>query len=123
MLCGGDMKDLSEFGKILVHRLPVDGRKQINGLAAIVNGEMKADLYEKSLFVFISKRKDRLRILYWDKNGFALWTKRLEKEKFRWPLRLDGEVIKITAKELNWLLEGIDIASVRPHKSLNFSTL
>ena len=117
------MREISTFGAIHLHRKPVDGRKQINGLSEIVQGAMGRDPFGEGLFVFVSKSRDILRLLYWDKTGFAMWVKRLEKEKFRWPLRAEGEVVELSPKELAWLLDGLDIMRLRPHETLKFSSV
>ena len=70
---------------IYLHRDPVDFRKSINGLSVIVDEAMGLSPFEPGLFVFCNRRRDTLKVLYWDKTGFALWYKRLEKEKFKWP--------------------------------------
>ena len=75
-----------------------------------------------SLFVFCNKAKDKLKILYWDKTGFALWYKRLEKERFEWPTKFDTDLdseIELTEQQLNWLLEGY---SVIGHQVLDFQS-
>ena len=64
---------------VYLHRLPVDFRKTINGLSLIVQDELLLDAYSESLFVFINKARNRIKLLYWEKNGFCLWQKRLEK--------------------------------------------
>lgn len=61
------------------------------------------------LFVFYNRRRDKLKILYWDMSGFALWYKRLEEQKFQWPRRWVDEVIKLSEPQLQWLLSGYDI--------------
>jgi hypothetical protein len=70
------MKSVREFSTIYLHRLPVDGRKGINGLACLAEGSMLLSPLKGGLFVFTSKRRDTVKILYWDKTGFALWMKR-----------------------------------------------
>lgn len=117
------MRGHDSFETILLHRLPVDGRKQINGLAQIVKDEMGHDPLNGSLFIFTSKKKDVLRMLYWDRTGFAMWVKRLEKDKFLWPQRLDFDVVTLTVKELDWLLDGLDILRMRPHQTLHFQSV
>lgn len=82
------MRSVREFSAIYLHRAPVDGRKMINGLAAIVESEMGKSPMDGSLFVFTGRRRDSIRLLYWDRCGFCLWMKKLEKERFRWPLGL-----------------------------------
>lgn len=117
------MRSIDTFPDILIHRLPVDGRKQIHGLCQVVKSSMGKDLFSDALFVFINRGFDVLRLLYWDKTGFAMWIKRLEKDKFRWPHSVGQEVLPISSKELSWLLDGIDILRTRPHQILNFSEI
>jgi transposase len=105
------MKSISEFKELFIHRAPVDMRKSINGLAAIVHEEMKLDLKSSSLFVFCNERRTRMKILYFDRSGFALWLKRLEDSKFSWPKSPDLETLSITAQDMALLLEGVNIFS------------
>ena len=114
------MRASASFERVLLHRQPLDGRKQINGLANIVETTMRENPVGSTLYIFISKRKDVLKALYWDKSGFALWMKRLENEKFRWPIKLEDDVISLSARQLTWLLDGLDIAALKAHKSLTF---
>jgi transposase len=117
------MRATSSFGSIFLHKAPVDGRKQINGLVAIVQSAMAADPFGGGLFAFVNKRKETLRLLYWDRSGFAMWTKRLEKERFRWPHRLDGDVLQLSTEQLTWLLEGLDIEALKPHRILHYQSV
>jgi transposase len=87
------MKSISEFKKFYIHRAPTDMRKSINGLAGIVEAEMKLDLKSSSLFVFCNKPRTRMKILYFDRSGFALWLKWLDSSKFPWPKNFDEETI------------------------------
>jgi len=64
---------------------PVDGRKQINGLAALVQDTLQMNPSSEQLFVFTNRRRDRCRISYWERSGFVMWIKRLEKAHFSWP--------------------------------------
>ena len=91
-------------------------RKQMDGLATIVEHVMQADLFGKNLFVFINKRRDKLKILCWEKNGFIVWYKRLEKQKYVWCKK--GNKVQLSIKELNWLLDGYDIFKFKPHDIL-----
>ena len=84
-----------------------DMRKSIDALGLLAQDVMKLNLFEKSYFLFCNKRRDKLKVLYWDRNGFCLWQKRLDGEKFPWPQ--SEEVVKeIPMKRLFWLLRGID---------------
>jgi transposase len=115
------MLGCEEFSGIYLHRVPVDFRKSINGLSAIVQEEMKLNAFEKFLFVFINQDRNRMKILYWDRTGFVLWLKRLEKQKFPWPRKLEEDVVTLSSKELKWILDGYDIFSIKPHETLEFS--
>jgi transposase len=95
-----------------------DMRKQVNGLSALVQEEMKLNPFKKGYFVFCGKSKHILKLLYWDQSGFALWYKRLEKAKFPWPEK-EEDVKQITAEQIEWLLSGIDF--FKAHKKMQFS--
>ena len=107
---------------VYLHRDPVDFRKQIDGLAAIVELTMKQSLSSGALFVFCSKQRNKLKLLYWDKTGFCLWYKRLEKDKFKWPKKHGSTTIKIDEEQLSWLLRGVDISAIKPHKNIDFDS-
>jgi transposase len=94
-----------------------DMRKSINGLSVLVERAMDLDPFAGDLFVFCNRRRNMVKILYWDKNGFALWHKRLEKHRFHWPTTMDG-VVSLGTKELEWLLAGLDFT--RAHAQLNY---
>lgn len=108
---------------VYLHRDPVDFRKAINGLSLIVSDSMALSPFDKALFVFCNKRRTQLKVLYWDDTGFVLWQKRLEKQKFKWPKRAELNTVKITQEQWNWLLRGFDITQIKPHLSLEFSTV
>lgn len=74
----------------------VDFRKSINGLAANVESELELSVLSGSLFVFCNKNRDKLKLLYWDNTGFALWYKRLDKDKFKWPKNLNADTMNLT---------------------------
>ena len=103
------MKSIFDFKNLYIHRDPVDLRKSINGLSAIVVGEMNLDLKSSSLFIFCNGRRTHMKILYFDRSGFALWLKRLEDSRFSWPLKFDEPTVVVTAKDMALLLEGINV--------------
>jgi len=117
------MKSLRDFGAIFLHKAPVDGRKQINGLAAIVQSAMDKNPFDGALFAFTTRRRDYVKLLYWNKSGFALWVMRLEEEKFRWPSKLEGDVVTLAPSQLELLLEGYDIMRMKPHATLAYSAV
>lgn len=116
------MKMFIQPSAVYLHRDPVDFRKQIDGLAAIVELTMKESLNSGALFVFCSKQRNKLKLLYWDKTGFCLWYKRLEKDKFKWPKKHDLATINIDEEQLHWLLRGVDISAIKPHKNIEFDS-
>jgi transposase len=91
--------------QVLVATRPVDFRKQADGLAAIVQAALGADPFCGAVFVFRSKRLDRVKLLWWDGTGICLMTKRLESGQFRWTPIEDG-MMKLSAAQLAALLEG-----------------
>lgn len=114
------MKSVSEFQGVFIHREPVDMRKAINGLSVLVESAGMGDLMGPSLFVFTGRRRDLVKILYFDKSGFALWQKRLEKDKFPWPRKETKEVVHISTEQLSWLLDGYDVWKMKPFAALHF---
>jgi transposase len=95
-----------------------DMRKQINSLAVLTQEELKLDPLSGNLFVFCNRSRKIIKILYWDRNGFCMWLKRLEKDKFPWP-KNGQEALGITGDELKMILDGIDF--FKAHKKLNYS--
>jgi transposase len=102
-----------------VHRLPIDFRKSINGLVLLVQAAMDLSPFAPGLFVFGNQGRDKIKILYWDNNGFCLWYKRLERDKFQWP-RQGDEVLSLSKEQFEWLLRGLDIRHLKPHAAQYF---
>lgn len=100
--------------KIYLATAPVDFRKSHDGLAAIIEQALREDPLSGGLFVFTNKRADRVKLLYWDNDGYALWYKRLEQGTFRFP-RAEGESQKLTlsAADFQMILSGVDLSSVK----------
>jgi len=111
--------DISDM-RVFLRAGVTDMRKAINTLSILVQADMKMDPFSKSLYVFCNRRRDIMKMLYWDNNGFCLWEKRLEKHRFRWPEN-EEEVLEIDGIRLGWLLSGLDIT--RAHEGLNYSTV
>jgi transposase len=107
--------------RVYLHCAPIDMRKQMDGLAALVEGTLQSDPFSGALFVFINRRRDKLKILAWDRTGFIVWYKRLEQEKFAWPLRSQETVVSLSGEQLHWLLDGYDVFRMKPHRALHFS--
>jgi len=103
--------------KIWLHPLPTDFRKQIDGLVLIIADQLKLDPTSGQLFLFRNKRCDKLKILYWEHNGFWLLYRRLEKGRFKFPA-LTQAVIELTRDELAWLLSGLNFRDYSPFKKV-----
>lgn len=98
--------------RVFVATTRVDGRKGIDGLSALVRSQFGLDPLSGALFVFFSRRADRVRVLHWDRDGYVLITKRLEIGHFRTPWRSEpGGHVVVEAAELLLVLEGIDLAA------------
>jgi transposase len=94
-----------------------DMRKSFDGLHALVTQSMELDAFAGHLFVFANRRRDRIKILYWDRDGFAVWAKRLEEGTYAVPFEDAGEKRReITAAELGAILSGIDLSDAKRRK-------
>jgi transposase len=113
------MRPSNDLPAVYVCVEPVDFRKQINGLAALVQEVLALDPFSEQIFVFTNRCRDRVKCLYWERSGFVLWQKRLERERFYWP-RGDAPTVTLTGQELNWLLDGFDLERWRPHRRLHY---
>ena len=101
--------------KVYLASESTDMRKSIDGLAAIVQETFLLDPFSASIFVFCNRSRDKIKLLYWDCNGFWLIYRRLEKGKFQWPKEHNSDTIKISRRELNWLLDGLSLQQKQAH--------
>lgn len=100
--------------RFYLYAQPTDMRKSFNGLFGIVTGALKSDPLSGDVYIFINKRRDRLKLLFWDKGGFWIFYKRLEKGTFEQPLSdPDRNAVEVSYDELVMMLEGIDLRSIR----------
>lgn len=113
--------DISKSDKIYIATGYTDMRKSIDGLAAIVQQNFKLNPFQNSLFLFCGRKRDRLKALYWEGDGFVLLYKRLEKGSFQWPKDIE-EVKCITSQEFRWLLEVLSINQPKAVKRVSIST-
>jgi len=113
----------SDDSILYLYRHPVDMRKAINGLVAIVEGDMGLDPFSSKLFVFCNTAKTIVKLVGWEGNGFILWMKRIDKARFRWPADLPMDSIELTAQQVNWLLDGYDLTRLKGHASLAHHTV
>lgn len=114
------MIDVAQQTRVYIAREPVDFRKQIDGLSLHVQEVLALDPFAPQLFVFRNRGGDKLKVLYWHGNGFCLLYKRLERSRFCWP-GAENSVFACTLRELQWLLDGLDLDALQPRKTLAFS--
>ncbi|MEY9604300.1 transposase [Bradyrhizobium japonicum] len=97
--------------RVYLHREPIDFRAGISSLAIVVEQSMGLDPFQRAVFAFCNRRRDRIKLLIYDRSGFWMLLKRLEADRFHWP-RSQEAVLTLTTEELHWLLDGINIAAV-----------
>ncbi len=112
------MMHLPASVRVYLCTVPCDMRRSFDGLHALVTTAMQLDAFGGHLFVFSNRRRDRVKILYWDRDGFAVWAKRLEEGTYAMPLGEDASEPRreITAQELGALLSGIDLSVAKRRK-------
>lgn len=98
---------------------PTDMRRAIDGLSIMVQMTFKLDPFADALFVFCNKNKDKIKILYWENNGFWLYYRRLERGRFKWPDVEKTGTMQVTERELRWLLDGLNIQEKGAHRAVN----
>lgn len=104
--------------EIYISTANVDMRKSIDGLASVVQQQFRLDPLSDAMFVFHNRHCDKIKILYWDKDGFCLLYKRIEKGKFRFPQHINGDTYTVSEDELYWLLHGLHIEEIKHYESL-----
>jgi transposase len=110
--------DITKADKIYIACGYTDMRKSIDGLAAIVQQNFQLNPFQNSLFLFCGRRRDRMKVLYWEGDGFVLLYKRLESGSFQWPKNAEA-VRSVTYQEFRWLLEGLSVDQPKAVKKLN----
>jgi len=108
--------------QVFLNREPVDFRKSFNGLAAIVEQELDRNPFDGDLYAFINRRGNKIKCLFWERNGFVLYYKSLAEEKFSWPQQSD-DLIALTGEQLNWLLDGYNINTMQAHKKVQYESV
>ena len=106
---------------IFIYTVPVDMRKAIDGLSLLLVEVLEQSPQSGDIYIFCNKIRTKVKLLYWDKNGFILHYKRLEKGRFKWPKKQNGnEQIEINAEQLSWLFAGLDFILMDTFSELNF---
>ena len=120
---GVSMKSYKEFSSIQLCVNPIDFRKGMYSLACAVQSQFDEPPFSGSLFLFVNKNRKNIRALYWDKTGFAMWCKALEKNCFPWPKKSDNKKFSLSQEQFNWLLSGIDPWKIKPHEELHYTII
>jgi transposase len=110
--------DISQAEHIYVACGHTDLRRSIDGLAATIKQSFNLDPFSNSLFLFCGRRRDRIKALFWEGNGFVLLYKRLESGSFQWP-KDEAEVRRLTPQQFRWLMEGLSIEQPKAHKTVS----
>ena len=116
------MRPSRNLPQVYLYCTPVDFRKSFNGLAAIVEHELGHNVFDGHLYAFTNKRHNKIKCLFWERNGFVLYYKSLAEEKFKWPKPGD-ELTILNGEQLNWLLDGYDLNAMKPHKKLLYESV
>lgn len=116
------MLSLLDDIKVFVSMVPVDMRKSINGLSALVVDTFASSPQSRHIFLFYNRSKNKVKFIFWDRNGFVLYYKRLEKGTFKFKKSPDNNTIEITQDQLEWLLAGLDFQLMNKFNELNYST-
>lgn len=108
--------------QVYLYRTPVDFRKSYQGLSAIVEIELGRNPFDGELYVFTNRHRNKIKCLFWERNGFVLYYKALAEEKFQWP-KCGEDVLTITGQQMNWLLDGYDVMQMQGHKTLHYESV
>jgi transposase len=112
------MKPALTLTQVFLYQQPIEFRKAHQGLCAIIECELGHDPFSSRLYAFTNKRRNKIKYLFWEDNGFVLYYRSLSDEKFKWPKR-DDKVMTLTGQQINWLLDGYDIGTIKSHKKLH----
>ena len=110
--------------RVFLYRLPTDMRKSFHGLVALTESALKQDPLSGSLFVFVNRRRDRIKILYWGQTGYCLWYQQLQQGTYQLPgedALEEQQALEVTRSQLSLILDGIDLASVRQRTRFQLS--
>lgn len=115
------MLTFSNHLKVLLSIKPVDMRKAIDGLNGLVVEHLQINPQESYLFLFCNRSHNKIKGIYWDKNGFIMIYKRLERKKFYIPKQFKDNRLEMTHQQLSWLLSGFDFMNLVDYPELHFS--
>ena len=105
--------------RVFLHREPIDFRAGINSLVTLVEQSMQLDPFARAVFAFHNRRRNRVKLLFYERTGFWLMLRRFEEDHFVWPSQQQA-VIELTTEQLHWLLDGIDIDAMHRHPARRY---
>ena len=112
------LSDFTGADKVYIACGYTDLRKGIDGLAALVRQQFQLDPFTNTLFLFCGRRRDRIKGLYWERDGFILLYKRLEQGSYQWP-RTENEARQLTPQQYRWLMEGLKVEQPKAHRPVD----
>ena len=115
------MRPSATLPKVFLYREPIDFRKSFRGLAVLVEQELGHNPFDGYLYAFTNRQRNKIKCLFWEDNGFVLYYKSLSDDKFHWPEPND-ELVTLTGQQLNWLLDGYNLNSMKPHKKRHYES-
>ena len=116
------MRPSAGLTEVYLYRQPIDFRKSHRGLSAIVECELGHNPFAGHLYAFTNKRRNKIKCLFWENNGFVLYYKALVEEQFKWP-KGEDDVAILSGQQLNWLLDGLDVDVIKGHKALHYESV
>jgi len=108
--------------QVFLYQDVVDFRRGHRGLSSLIEHELGHDPFSGALYVFANRQRNKIKCLFWEDNGFVLYYKALAEERFHWP-QGDQELITLNGEQLNWLLEGYNVALMKPHRRLHYESV
>lgn len=116
------LRPARQMPQIFLYRAPIDFRKQVNGLALLVEQELGHNPFSGALYAFTNRQHNKIKCLMWEDNGFVLYYKALAQERFKWPAP-GQDLLSLSGEQINWLLDGYDITLLRGHKALQYESI
>jgi len=113
------MRPAMSLTQVYLYSQPIDFRKSFRGISAIIECELGHNPFEGHLYAFTNKQRNKIKCLFWENNGFVLYYKSLEEDKFIWPKSQD-DVVTLNGQQINWLLDGLDLGAMKGHKKLQY---
>ena len=118
----GVMRPSLSLTQVYLYRQAIDFRKSHLGLAAIIEGELGHNPFAGHLYAFTNKRRNKIKCLFWEDNGFVLYYKSLSRDRFIWPKGKDS-IETLNGQQLNWLLDGLDLQRMKGHKKCHYDSV